>query len=27
MEEARGGMDTPVTIGVEHGQLVIRPAE
>lgn len=27
LEEAGFGMDTPVTIAVERGQLVIRPAE
>ena len=27
LEEAGFGTDTPVTIGVEHGQLVIRAAE
>jgi len=25
LEEARFGTDTPATIFVEHGQLVIRP--
>lgn len=27
LQEAGFGTDTPVTVAVEHGQLVIRPAE